>query len=249
MYKLMRYAPFFAEPSTEIIGAPDFYVESGSTINLTCVVHNSPEPPAFIFWNHNNAVSVAQHFIFLLRFASPTMKNSPERERERAKGTSKIVAAVNMQRHHHHNTFHFFYEPLKAAVENDFSLSFVLLESWNFMTSMSIAWGWTDDGTKEREKWFWWTKKFWREKFFSKDMPCAFNMQTFVPSLRRKTFFRPSPERWEICMILAFLSKKKSKSCYTTNTSDWYELLLKALLPVSSPFSFSLPRAWAEIAL
>jgi hypothetical protein len=47
----------FSEPSTEIIGAPDLYIESGSTINLTCVVHNSPEPPAFIFWNHNNAVS------------------------------------------------------------------------------------------------------------------------------------------------------------------------------------------------
>lgn len=48
---------YFTEPSTEIIGAPDLYIESGSTINLTCVVNNSPEPPAFIFWNHNNAVS------------------------------------------------------------------------------------------------------------------------------------------------------------------------------------------------
>lgn len=47
----------FAEPSTEIISGPDLYIESGSTINLTCVVYNSPEPPAYIFWNHNNAVS------------------------------------------------------------------------------------------------------------------------------------------------------------------------------------------------
>ncbi|XP_070504638.1 uncharacterized protein [Chironomus tepperi] len=44
------------EPSTEIIGSPDLYIESGSTINLTCVIHDSPEPPAFIFWNHNNAI-------------------------------------------------------------------------------------------------------------------------------------------------------------------------------------------------
>ncbi|XP_061500283.1 nuclear pore complex protein DDB_G0274915 isoform X1 [Anopheles gambiae] len=44
------------EPSTEIIGAPDLYIESGSTINLTCVVKDSPEPPAYIFWNHNNAI-------------------------------------------------------------------------------------------------------------------------------------------------------------------------------------------------
>ena len=48
---------YFPEPSTEIIGGPDLYIESGSTINLTCVIHNSPEPPAYIFWNHNNAVS------------------------------------------------------------------------------------------------------------------------------------------------------------------------------------------------
>lgn len=57
---LFFFSFVFAEPSTEIIGAPDLYIESGSTINLTCVVHNSPEPPAFIFWNHNNAVSVAK---------------------------------------------------------------------------------------------------------------------------------------------------------------------------------------------
>lgn len=44
------------EPSTEIIGAPDLYIESGSTINLTCVILNSPEPPAYIFWNHNSAI-------------------------------------------------------------------------------------------------------------------------------------------------------------------------------------------------
>lgn len=46
------------EPSTEIVGAPDLYIESGSTINLTCIIEDSPEPPAYIFWNHNNAVSI-----------------------------------------------------------------------------------------------------------------------------------------------------------------------------------------------
>ncbi|XP_031626356.1 zwei Ig domain protein zig-8-like isoform X2 [Contarinia nasturtii] len=44
------------EPSTVIIGASDMYIESGSTINLTCVIEDSPEPPAYIFWNHNNAI-------------------------------------------------------------------------------------------------------------------------------------------------------------------------------------------------
>ncbi|EAA03800.4 AGAP002135-PA [Anopheles gambiae str. PEST] len=45
-----------AKSSARIIGAPDLYIESGSTINLTCVVKDSPEPPAYIFWNHNNAI-------------------------------------------------------------------------------------------------------------------------------------------------------------------------------------------------
>lgn len=44
------------EPTTEIIGGPDLYIDRGSTINLTCVVLYSPEPPAYIFWNHNSAI-------------------------------------------------------------------------------------------------------------------------------------------------------------------------------------------------
>ncbi|KAK0077534.1 hypothetical protein PV325_003780 [Microctonus aethiopoides] len=43
------------EPTTEILGGPDLYIDHGSTINLTCIVLNSPEPPAYIFWNHNDA--------------------------------------------------------------------------------------------------------------------------------------------------------------------------------------------------
>ncbi|CAB0003477.1 unnamed protein product [Nesidiocoris tenuis] len=44
------------EPTTDIIGGPDLYIDRGSTINLTCVVLYSPEPPAYIFWNHNEAI-------------------------------------------------------------------------------------------------------------------------------------------------------------------------------------------------
>lgn len=44
------------EPKTEILGAPDLFINRGSTINLTCVVLQSPEPPAYIFWNHNDAI-------------------------------------------------------------------------------------------------------------------------------------------------------------------------------------------------
>jgi len=48
----------FAEPTTDVIGGPDLYIDRGSTINLTCVIMYSPEPPAYIFWHHNGAVSI-----------------------------------------------------------------------------------------------------------------------------------------------------------------------------------------------
>ncbi|XP_043276928.1 kin of IRRE-like protein 3 isoform X4 [Venturia canescens] len=44
------------EPTTEIVGGPDLYINHGSTINLTCIVLHSPEPPAYIFWNHNDEI-------------------------------------------------------------------------------------------------------------------------------------------------------------------------------------------------
>ncbi|KZC13942.1 Kin of IRRE-like protein 1 [Dufourea novaeangliae] len=44
------------EPKTKILGAPDLFINRGSTINLTCIVWQSPEPPAYIFWNHNDAI-------------------------------------------------------------------------------------------------------------------------------------------------------------------------------------------------
>lgn len=43
------------EPLTQIIGSPDIYVEEGDTMNLTCVVKDSPEPPQFIFWYHDQS--------------------------------------------------------------------------------------------------------------------------------------------------------------------------------------------------
>ncbi|CAB0036195.1 unnamed protein product, partial [Trichogramma brassicae] len=45
----------YIQPVTEILGGPDLYIDRGSTINLTCIVQQSPEPPAYIFWNHNDA--------------------------------------------------------------------------------------------------------------------------------------------------------------------------------------------------
>lgn len=87
-----------------------------------------------------------------------------------------------MQWHHHH----FFYEPLKASVENDFfyfhSLSsFVFLRFkveilWPPM-SASIA-----SGRRQRQNSDGQNNRTERE-FSTKDMPCAFNMQAFVRSI------------------------------------------------------------------
>ena len=45
-----------SEPVTEILGGSDIYVQEGVTMNLTCIVKDSPEPPQFIFWYHNQQV-------------------------------------------------------------------------------------------------------------------------------------------------------------------------------------------------
>ncbi|XP_060813927.1 lachesin-like [Bombus pascuorum] len=43
-------------PTATILGGPDLYVGEGSTINLTCAIQFSSEPPAFIFWYYNENV-------------------------------------------------------------------------------------------------------------------------------------------------------------------------------------------------
>ncbi|XP_069166915.1 zwei Ig domain protein zig-8 [Procambarus clarkii] len=42
------------EPTVEVLGAPDIYVNRASMINLTCIVHHAPYPPEAITWFHNN---------------------------------------------------------------------------------------------------------------------------------------------------------------------------------------------------
>ncbi|XP_076656017.1 zwei Ig domain protein zig-8 [Halictus rubicundus] len=44
------------QPQTKILGAPDLYINRGSTINLTCIIWQSPEAPAYIFWNHKDEI-------------------------------------------------------------------------------------------------------------------------------------------------------------------------------------------------
>jgi len=43
-------------PHVRIHGSPDLHVNRGSTINLTCIISHTPEPPAYIFWYFNDRV-------------------------------------------------------------------------------------------------------------------------------------------------------------------------------------------------
>ncbi|XP_040566960.1 neurotrimin isoform X2 [Lepeophtheirus salmonis] len=45
-----------AVPNTSILGGADIYFNLGSTINLTCLISESPIPPSYIFWRHNDEI-------------------------------------------------------------------------------------------------------------------------------------------------------------------------------------------------
>lgn len=40
------------ETITQIVGAPDLFIDVGSTINLTCLIEFTPDPPPDIQWKH-----------------------------------------------------------------------------------------------------------------------------------------------------------------------------------------------------
>lgn len=52
----------YTEPITTIVGGPDLYIDTGSTVNLTCIVKFLPEPPPIVHWTHNNEVNLLIHF-------------------------------------------------------------------------------------------------------------------------------------------------------------------------------------------
>lgn len=46
----------FAVSKAKIIGNTEMYIRSGSDINLTCVVLETPDPPSFIYWYRDRDV-------------------------------------------------------------------------------------------------------------------------------------------------------------------------------------------------
>ena len=49
----------FPEPRTSILGTKELFIESGSTINLTCVIHTGGQAMdgKHIFWNYDGKVT------------------------------------------------------------------------------------------------------------------------------------------------------------------------------------------------
>lgn len=43
----------FSVPRTELIGDPDRYVKTGSTVHLQCIIYGAIEPPTYIMWYHD----------------------------------------------------------------------------------------------------------------------------------------------------------------------------------------------------
>lgn len=60
-YSVCKCFFFITVPTAEILGGPDLHVDKGSTINLTCSIKFSPEPPAYIFWYHHDDVSLLHY--------------------------------------------------------------------------------------------------------------------------------------------------------------------------------------------
>ncbi|KAG7154101.1 Transmembrane and immunoglobulin domain-containing protein 1-like [Homarus americanus] len=87
---IQRFIASVLEPETVITGGPDLYINTGSRLALTCSVKYSPEPPAFIFWYHNDKlVSYERH-------RGAGVEVSTERG---VVSTSRLRVAVVEQRH------------------------------------------------------------------------------------------------------------------------------------------------------
>ncbi|XP_054278341.1 uncharacterized protein LOC128997052 [Macrosteles quadrilineatus] len=41
-------------PAAFILGSGDYHIGEGSTISLVCIIENSPTPPQYVFWYHND---------------------------------------------------------------------------------------------------------------------------------------------------------------------------------------------------
>ena len=50
----MKLDPFL-EPETKLVGAPEMFLDTSSTLNLTCIVSWTSSPPDEVSWYHNQS--------------------------------------------------------------------------------------------------------------------------------------------------------------------------------------------------
>ena len=53
-YRRINVRLCFAVPKIDIMGDSDIHVKAGSGVSITCVITQSLEEPAYIFWYHND---------------------------------------------------------------------------------------------------------------------------------------------------------------------------------------------------
>lgn len=55
------YLLYLTVSKAKIVGNPELYIKSGSDINLTCIVLQTPDPPSFIYWYRGgNVINYSQ---------------------------------------------------------------------------------------------------------------------------------------------------------------------------------------------
>lgn len=70
----------FSEPITQILGVPEgdvageIFINMGSTINITCIVHGNLPEKSSMFWTHNNEVSYICFVLWVERDATRKVK-------------------------------------------------------------------------------------------------------------------------------------------------------------------------------
>ena len=86
---LFLYFYFFAEAMASILGNPNVFIESGSVLNLTCVVKHAISKPAFIIWKHGTKVS--KNLISVLCYT----RGNPNMDYGRMMSTFQILYGQN----------------------------------------------------------------------------------------------------------------------------------------------------------
>ncbi|XP_003737366.1 zwei Ig domain protein zig-8 [Galendromus occidentalis] len=83
-------------PHAMILESPELYVNSGSTINLTCVIHDRPQPLAHIFWYHGDKVINYEPHSYITML--PPSRTRPDQDRSSTQMSRLLIH--NADKHH-----------------------------------------------------------------------------------------------------------------------------------------------------